>query len=144
PEDIQREKVLLMVDRPALLDTDRKLLEAHSKDKFIVADVTHATSAVQPAVRVESTAPVRVLPRARAGQAVVHVLNYDYDPASDNVREISSVRLNIDLGRLGISPQCTVSWAPFGGREEPLKIENGRVVLPKLNLWGMLVLKSKT
>ncbi len=143
-EDIERENVLLVVDRSALLDTDRKVLEAQSKDKVLVADVNQATSAVQPAIRAESPAPIRALPRARSGQAVIHVLNYDYDAASDNVREMSSVRLTIDLGRLGVSPQCAVSWVPFGGREEPLKIDNGRVVLPKLDLWGMLVLKPKT
>jgi hypothetical protein len=142
-EDISREKVLLVVDRSALLDTDRKLLEAHSKDRVVVTDVDHAISATQPAVRVQSPAPVRILPRARAGEAVVHVLNYDYDAASDTVRELSSVRLKIDQVKLGISPQCTVSWVPFGGREQQLKIEDGHVVLPKLNLWGILVLKSR-
>lgn len=140
--DLDRAHTLLVPDKKELVPADRELLERHSTGKKVFTTVEEALAAIQPAVRATAGTPVRILPRVKAGSAVIHLLNYDYDSAPDDVRPMKDVRLALDPKKLGLSANCNMRWITPDGPEQPVKSEAGSVVVPALGLWGMLVLED--
>jgi hypothetical protein len=111
--------------------------------------VEEALGAVHPAVKVQAQATVRILPRVKPGSAVIHLLNYDYDASRDNVRPLERVQVQVDLGALGLAGVRSCRWLDAdadlgkGAVEEPanLVMHDGKVELPRLGLWGLLILE---
>jgi hypothetical protein len=83
---------------------------------------------------------VRALARVKPGSAVIHLLNYDYDSARDDVQPIAKVRVQADLGKLGVPGAQTCRFVTLDGEPVALKVEGGVVEVPQLGLWGILVL----
>ncbi len=136
---LERADALLIPDRSELLPSDLDLVERCVRNKRVFASAEKALAAVQPAVQVRAEGPVRVLPRVKAGSAVIHVLNYDYDAACDDVRPIKGVKLTLDVERLGVRDRRTGRWVTPDAPEAQVTLEDGRVELPTLALWGMLI-----
>ena len=71
-----------------------------------VRDGAEVLANVKPAVQTQADGVVRALPRVAAGSAVVHLLNYAYDAARDDVRPLKDVQVRLDLSALGV-PDAT-------------------------------------
>ncbi len=114
------------------------------------ATVDEALAALRPPVKVQARATVRILPRVKPGSTVVHLLNYDYDAARDDVRPLERVQVQVDLGALGLAEVRSCRWFDAdadlgkGAVEEPanLMMQDGKVELPRLGLWGLLILEK--
>jgi hypothetical protein len=94
-------------------------------------------AAAHPAVRVESGSDVRVLPRVKPGSAVIHVVNYRYESARDEVQPISGLKLRLNWAALQIAEMSQARWTDLEGTVQ-VPVQNGIVELPRLNLWGIL------
>ena len=89
--------VLLIPERDALLPADRQLAEQHVKDHPVFISVSDVLANVEPAVQTKADV-VRALPRVSStGTAVVHLLNYAYDGASDDVQPLQNVSVRLDF-----------------------------------------------
>lgn len=107
------------------------------------ADVDQAIAALRPIASVESDGPVRVLARTRKGSAVVHLLNYAYDAAKDDVAPLKGLTVTLDLKRLGLdgAKQCVLIRPGHAPHTAP--IVNGTVRVPTLELWGILHIAAR-
>jgi len=134
-------RVLLIPNREDLLLADRQLVEQRAAKGACSATVLDALAQVEPSVRIEAEGQVRALPRVKPGSAVIHLLNYGYDPASDDVRPLRSVRVQVDLPALGVAGVKTCRWVIPDADPIDLPVKNSTVIVPTLNLWGLLVFK---
>ncbi len=139
-EDFPSAVPVLAPDRTQLRPDDRAVFEQVSARTKVFATLAAALQFVQPAVRASGASPVRVLLRVRPGAAVVHLLNYQYQPERDEVAPHIHVRLQLDLKALGVSgaTRCRY-WEPESPPQE-LPVTDGVVTVPKLGLWGILEL----
>jgi hypothetical protein len=88
-------------------------------------------------------AEVRLFPRVQPERAVVHLVNWSYEAGSDDFRVRQDLELALDLEALGVSG-CRVATFREPGREpRELTVENGRVRIPELGLWGLLNLRRE-
>ena len=97
---------------------------------------------IKPAVQIEARGVVRALPRVAAGSAVVHLLNYAYDVERDDVSPLVDVQVHVDLHALGVSQAVNCEFHSPDAKPRSLPINDGTIVLPRLNLWGMLVFRK--
>jgi hypothetical protein len=136
-------RALLILERGDLLRADRELLEKHLAGRRAFRTAAEVVANVKPAVQTKAAKTVRALPRVAAGSAVVHLLNYAYDPARDDVTPLKDVEVRLDLAALGV-PHAT-SCKFFAPDAEPLSltIDHGAVTVPSLGLWGLLVIGAK-
>ncbi len=134
--------LLLTMDTADLLPPDRQLLADHARQRPPLASLEEALTAVQPAVRLREPAPVRLLPRVKPGSAVVHVLNLDYQADRDLFRPCEPVRLALDLTALGVPDARHVRVVQPAGESVTLRLDGGRVDLPRLELWALVVLEN--
>ena len=137
--DLASAPVLLVPDRSQLLPADRALLERHNPR--IVVRVEEALAAVTPAVKIESGGAVRALARTNLKSAVIHLLNYSYDPAHDAVAPLQRVRVRPNLQVLGLPADVRAWLVEPGAKRQALTLADGVVEVPVLGLWGMLVLE---
>jgi len=98
-------------------------------------------AAIKPAVKIEAAGTVRALARVKPGAAVIHLLNYGYDRSRDDVQPLDRVIVHIDLAALKV-PGTTMARliAPDADPGE-LKMDQGRVEIPALGLWAMLLVE---
>jgi hypothetical protein len=143
PADELRRAVRLFVVEPQdFLPADRETL-ASTKGGKRYETVEQALADITPAVQVETRGAVRVLPRVKAGGAVIHLVNWDYDALKDDVRPMQNVRLKLDLKALGIA-EAKQAWCFAPGKEaKNLPIERGELIVPELDLWAVLELRDK-
>jgi hypothetical protein len=142
-EDLAQATSVLIPHRADLFPADRDLIEQQAKDKRLLTTAAEALAEVRPAVRVEAPGPVRALPRRKAGQLVVHLLNYDYDTARDEVRPLSGVKVRLDAKAFSLAPSGPARLVQPGASDAPLVLRDGAVELPTLGLWALLVVPTQ-
>ena len=135
--DAQR---LLVIEPKDFLPADQKLLAAVPAKRRL-AGVEQAIAEVKAAARLDSPAPVRLLPRVKQGSAVVHLLNWNYDPASDTVPPIQDVRVELRLRALGVAGATRCRLYRPGTPPLSLAIAHGKVRVPELGIWAILELQ---
>lgn len=141
--DLARARVLIAPDRESLQPADRRRLDAYAAKHHVYPTAERALAALRPSVRVTAAGVVRALPRVGSRSAVVHLLNYEYDPARDDVRPLSDVRVTLDLAALGIPNATTCRYLAPGSPPVTLSLHDGTVTVPSLGLWGMLVITAR-
>jgi hypothetical protein len=108
-----------------------------------------ATTDVLERGRLRSSDPnVNVIRWVIGTEQVLHLLNYNYDEATDQVKSVTDLRIRVPWPS-GRSVACS-SLRPGllrPGREEPIQstAENGDLVLliPELDLYGLLIMREK-
>jgi hypothetical protein len=140
--ELQHCPVLFIRHRDDLLPADRKLLERHTTNRRVYGTVADVLASVQPVVQTKADEAVRALPRVTDESAVIHLLNTAYDPASDDVRPQEDVQIHLDLARLGVPNVTACRFLAPDGEPTSLPVEEGLVTVPKLGLWGLLVLAN--
>ena len=138
-DDLSACRMLLVPDRETLLSADRERVAQRMAKGGCLATVSEAIAQTTPAVRVEPRGQLRVLPRVKPGSAVVHLLNYRYDPARDDVQPLSDVRVHVNLSELGVAHATTCRWVTPDAEPILLQIDGSKVRVPTLGLWGLLV-----
>ncbi len=143
-QDLDKATVLLIPERNEFLPADKRLIEGLSREKHIYKKLDDALTAVKPAVNIQAKGTVRVLPRVKPGNAVIHLLNYNYEPADDDVAPQRDVHIRINLKALGLQKVRSCRWVtPEAERTVSLPFENEEVIVPELGLWGLLVLEGE-
>ncbi|MCC7374983.1 MAG: hypothetical protein IT581_10020 [Verrucomicrobiales bacterium] len=142
PEDLASAPGLLLPVADAYLPADQAVLNAHLQTQSAFRDVDDAIAKVGPAVRLPNSPPVRVLPRVKPGAMVLHLLNYQYDPTRDDVLPLEDIAVHLDLPRLGVPKAKTGRWITPDADPVALPVIDGRVVIPRLGLWGLLAVED--
>ncbi len=131
--------VLLIPDRENLLPADGKRVTLRMAKGGCFVTVSEALAQIEPAVQVEASGQLRALARVKPNSAVVHLLNYEYDPVRDDVTTQNDVRVRLNLSQLGVPQATTCRWITPDAEPIVLQIVDGRVQVPTLGLWGLLV-----
>jgi len=139
---VRQSRHLLVLERKDFSAADQQLL-ASVKPAQRLASVEDALAKLRPAVQLESAARLRVLPRVKRGSAVIHLVNWDYDPGSDATRPIKDLRLKLDLQALGVARARTVELFAPGAQPRPLSLQDQTVTVPELGLWAVLRLGKR-
>jgi hypothetical protein len=142
PTALRSTRALLAPKPDDLLPADRRALAEHARLAPVYQKLEEALAAIKPVVRISSGGPVRAFPRVKAGAAVVHLVNYDYDPAQDDVRPLRNLRVTLDLAVLGLARLASCRLIMPGTPPVPLTVEAGSVEVPVLGLWGILAFES--
>ncbi len=129
---------LLIPERGEFLPADRQLVQTYGNDHHVYAAVTEVLANVKPAVQTQAVEVVRVLPRIAAGSTVVHLRNYAYDAAGDDVRPSKEVQERLDLSALGVPHATECQFLAPGAEPKSLPVEHETVIVPTLGLWGLL------
>ncbi|MBM4088828.1 MAG: hypothetical protein FJ276_05265 [Planctomycetes bacterium] len=137
-EMVQACPVLLIPERDEFLPADRELLERETAGRRVFASVSELLSDVKPAVQSTPSDVVRVLPRVGQGSAVVHLLNYAYDAARDDVQALDDVQVRLDLDALGVPKAAGCTLLAPDAPPQSLSVVDGVVSVPKLHLWALL------
>jgi len=137
--DLSACRLLLVPDRENLLPADEDLVARRAAKGGCLATVAEALAQTMPAARVESRGQVRALARVKPGSAVLHLLNYQYDEATDDVQPLSDVRVLLNLSELGVAHATTCRWVTPDAEPIVLQIDGNRVQVPTLGVWGLLV-----
>ncbi|MBM3493667.1 MAG: hypothetical protein FJX72_05000 [Armatimonadetes bacterium] len=131
---------IVMCDQDDLEPADAARLSVRTKRASFKTfpNVEQALASLKPAARCEGDRPVRVLARLKGGAASVHLLNYAYDAARDDVTPMDDVAVTLDLARLGVKGATRCRLISPGHAPVGLPIERGIVTVPRLGLWGVL------
>lgn len=137
--DVPGSRVLLIPDRSELLPADIRTLEENiSTGQVVCGTLEQALAAITPAVRLDGEGPVRILPRVRPGGAAIHLLNYSYDSARDDVVPMEQIRVKVNCQALGFAPPDGAWLVAPGSEPRFLPLVDGAVEVPTLGLWGIL------
>jgi hypothetical protein len=134
--ELSASRGLVVPERSEFLPADQRRVEALSRPVFGTVD--EALAGVVPAVRVRAAGTVRALPRVQPGSVVIHLLNYGYDAAKDDVTPLTAVEVQADLEALGLAEARTCQWLAPEADPVALPLQDGRVEIPRLGLWGLL------
>lgn len=107
--------------------------------------VDEAVAAVRPAVQPAHPQgeKVRVFPRRGADRAVIHLVNWQYDAARDETKQVKDLDLQLDLAALGV-PGCGQATLLAPGREPcVMSVRDQKVRVPELGLWALVSLELK-
>jgi hypothetical protein len=137
-DELQASPVLLVPEGEEFLPPDRQLIDDFASHRPVHRGVDEAVQAVKPAVRIQTSGHLRVLPRVKTGSAVVHLLNHDYQAAEDKVRQQTGVKLKVDLETLGVPLAETCRLFTPGASPVILRIKDGVIEVPELDLWAIL------
>ena len=118
---------------------DRQTLEKTRRPRRF-ASLSQALESAPRAVRVKSDTPVRVFPRTKPAHALVHVLNWDYDPAADQVRPARNIALMLDLKSLGVAGARTANFSQPQQPSRQIEIQDGFLLMPEFSGWGLVEL----
>jgi len=129
---------LLVLQRGQFKPEDQRLLQSPDLQAGLVGTLDEAFARTLPAVRLDSPGQARILPRVSPGRAAIHVVNWDYDLARDDVRPLSNLRLHIDLGALGVAGARSARWHQPEAEPMNLSLREGEIEIPSLALWGIL------
>jgi len=140
--EIEACRALITVDTGELLPEDGQRLARPVPGQRRFESAGEAIEAVAPAAKVEAARAVRVLCRTRAGSAVIHVLNYSYDPSLDDVTPVENVRLTVDASALGLTKVDRATLLTLDGSETRVECRDGQVTIPRLGLWALVRLES--
>jgi len=132
---------LLVLEPEDFTAADQEVLNGIEASRRLTS-LPDALRQVSPAVRVESGAAVRVFPRVARGRAVVHILNWDYDPSTDTVRSIEQLPVRLDLAKLGVGNATAATLYAPGAEPVRLDVAGGKALLRHAGLWSILEMKS--
>ncbi len=139
PTDLPPQRPVLILKPDDFQPADRKILDsAPPSNRLKTAE--EAISRIRPAAQLVSTAPVRLLPRVKSGAAVIHLLNWSYDAARDDITLLKDVRLRIDMAALRVAGLGKARFFAPGQPPQTLPVTDGLVTVPELGLWGILEL----
>lgn len=141
-KDFRNVSRLLVLETNDFSAADKNILAAASPGQRF-GSVEVVLTNVTPAVRVEAAGPVRVLPRVKPGAAVIHLVNWTYQPEDDSVKPLKDVRLKLDLAAFGVANVEKARLFTPGTAPVTLKVKDGSLVVPELELWGMVELRKK-
>jgi hypothetical protein len=98
---------------------------------------------VKPAVHVSPEGGLRVLPRVKPGSAVIHIVNWKYQPERDTVEPAKNVRLTLDLKALGVAG--AKSARVFAPQKDPASVPvvDSGVTVPEVGFWSMVELRAE-
>lgn len=130
--------VLMVPERNDLLPADQRALDDQTRNKTVYTKLDEVLAAVRPAVRVEDSQPVRVLMRAKPGSAAVHLLNYAYDAARDDVTPLADVRIKVNTQALGVEDEAVCWFHEPGSERRQVAMVDDTITVPALHLWGIL------
>ena len=133
---------LLVPDQQNPLPADQKLIKERVDQGACYKEMSDALAQATPAVRVETRGQIRALARVKPGSAVVHLLNYQYDAARDDVEALTDVRVAVDLSELGVPGAPSCRWVTPEAEPVILPVSQVKVQIPTLGLWGLLDFKS--
>ena len=139
PELLGACPLLLIPERNDFLPADKRLVDEYAANHQVYDSVPEIMSVVKPVVQVKVNSAVRALPRVATGSAVVHLLNYAYDAAQDDVTQLTDVAVRVDLPLLGVGEATTCQLLAPDFPPQTLHVDRGTVLVPKLGLWGVLV-----
>lgn len=128
---------VLTIEPNDFLASDRKVL-ASVPECWQATDVAKAIAMTKPAVRVESSTPVRALPRVKPGAALIHLLNWNYDAARDTTPQGHDILLQLDLSALGVPKATKARLYRPDAPVVNIDLSEGKVKIPELGLWGVL------
>ena len=74
---------------------------------------------------------------------MIHLINWDYDPAHDSVRTAANVKVNADLKALGLKGNVKCTLFSPGKDEVPLSADKGVIIVPELYQWAVLQLGTR-
>ena len=117
---------------------DQRALDDQTRNKTVYTKLDEVLAAVRPAVRVEDSQPVRVLMRAKPGSAAVHLLNYAYDAARDDVTPLADVRIKVNTQALGVEDEAVCWFHEPGSERRQVAMVDDTITVPALHLWGIL------
>jgi len=140
-ESLARAPGLLVLEAQHFSAADQQVL-ASVKSVQRFETVKQALAEMVPSVKVVAPGPVRVLPRVKPGAAAIHLVNYDFQAASDSVRPQKDVRLTVNLTALGCRGATEARIYAPGAKTMLLPVQQDQVVLPELGLWAVLELKK--
>jgi hypothetical protein len=132
---------VLLAPNPEVADLrleDFELLAEIGRKGRVFAHTDATLAAVKPAVSIEGGQAARALARVKPGSAVVHLLNYAYEPGVDDVRPLMNLRVIVDTKALGIANAKTCWLYEPGVERRRLEFANGEMEVPSLGLWGLL------
>lgn len=166
PAVLARYAVLVLVEPTWLTGSQKEAVDAaRSRGNVITWDPKNEPASrmalrarVPPQVGV-STGNLLVVPRVKADHpeapAVVHLLNRDYDPATDTVRPQTHVTVELESSLFGGRRFTSAEFVSVPERAtadneaaEPVRLkvtvrgEKMSIGVPKLGLWGLLKLDS--
>ena len=141
-EDVREAARLLVIEPKDFSPPDQQLLATVEGERRC-DNLEQALASVAPAVHVESADALRVLPRVRPGLAVIHLVNWTYDPSRAGVAPIKNVRLKMNLRALGIPNVTEARLLAPGLQPETLDIRDSNVTVPELALWAVLEIEGK-
>ncbi len=70
----------------------------------------------------------------------MHLVNWDYDAGQDSVHAVENLQVSLDLESLGVSRVKEARYFAPGAEPVNLLVRESRLVVPKLELWGVLQL----
>jgi hypothetical protein len=133
---------LLVIEPKDFSPADQQVLAA-AKPTQRLETVAQALAQVQPAVRVEATGPLRVLPRVKPGSAVIHLVNWGYEAARDDMSPMSNVRLRLNPQALGVAGVIEARLFVPGSEPVSVPVREAAVTVPQLSLWAILELRGR-
>jgi hypothetical protein len=141
-EAIRQATRLLVLEVRDFSAPDQQVLAA-AKPAQRFESIEQALANVVPAVRVEAAGPLRVFPRVKPGGAVIHLVNWAYQTTGDSVQPLKDVRLKLNLAALGCAGATEARLFAPGATPAVLPVQQARVLVPELGLWGVLELRQK-
>jgi hypothetical protein len=141
--DLRKNTPWLLTDTNEFLPADQQQVQSNSGGKTVYRQVQDAMAAIRPAVSMQTEGRVRILPRVKPGSAVVHLVNFTYDPAVDDVRPQKKVIVQVDRRALGVEQAPVARWLTPSSDPVDLQVVEGKVTIPQLDLWGILVFDAR-
>jgi hypothetical protein len=80
--------------------------------------------------------------RVAEGRVVIHLLNLAYEEERDDVRTLPEVELQVDLEALGVFGCDGARILSPDRASTEVPIQDGRLLLPDLGLWTLLVFEQ--
>jgi hypothetical protein len=142
-DELRAARFILNLDPQDLAPRDTAALEADGRSAQKFATAGQAVAGVKPAVKIQADGKVRLLPRVKPGSAVIHLLNYQYDPERDQVQIIKGAMLEVEPARLGLKSECACTLLAPGSAPLELQSSNGTVTIPELKDWAVLLFKAR-
>jgi hypothetical protein len=140
--DLRGTTRLLVIEPKDFTAADQQLLASLKKEQRW-ENVEQALTNVAVAVRCESQAALRLLPRVQSGTAVVHLVNWDYDASRDAVTPVHNVRLKLNLDALGVPGAGEARLFVPGTLPASLPIREQDLIVPEIGLWAVLEIKAR-
>jgi len=138
-EDLQRAQRLWVIEPKDFQQADQaRLAEVPRQRRY--ETMQQLLTQLTPAVRPESPDPVRVFPRIAPGRAVLHLINWQYDPSRDDVVPIHNLKLRLQLAALGVGKATEARLCSPGTAPVTLPIQDGQLTVPELGLWAIVEL----